>query len=308
MNLCPVQYVSVPAGLSLLLSPSAVCNLPPLSITASLFTGWMNPSALNPLLENASVCVCVSLYVFVSLARRWTSRLTDVRFITCACACVFTWHCNLGARRVCLRRRVSRCLRFLSHPDFFSPSFWRALDFFPFLVVFGRSAAARPWRRLSCHLSSAGSFRSHITASPLAAARCWLVRTTYWQPNKGISQQLSHMMNHVSLPPSPHILSATVICHISLVGYFICSFIKETAECGNGFYPPPHTDWTLAFDSATHVLIFKRLILVWTLSLAQKKTCGKLFLLFQYVFLLLKPVLNLEKGCLNTRLPLLGLG
>lgn len=197
---------------------------------------------------------------------------------------------------------------FLSHPDFFSPSFWRALDFFPFLVVFGRSAAVRPWRRLSCHLSSAGSFRSHITASPLAAARCWLVRTTYWQPNKGISQQLSHMMNHVSLPPSPHILSATVICHISLVGYFICSFIKETAECGNGFYPPPHTDWTLAFDSATRVLIFKRLILVWTLSLAQKKTCGKLFLLFQYVFLLLKPVLNLEKGCLNTRLPLLGLG
>lgn len=37
-------------------------------------------------------------------------------------------------------------------------------------VLVGQWAAARPWRRLCFHLSSAGSVRSHITASLLADA------------------------------------------------------------------------------------------------------------------------------------------
>lgn len=78
------------------------------------------------------------------------------------------------------------------------------------------------WVLAGCKLVLGGV--SVATFSRLAASevtsqlRCWplprrLVRTTSWQQNKGFSQQLSHMKNHVSL--SPELLCCTRTAHIA---------------------------------------------------------------------------------------------
>ncbi len=139
-------------------------------------------------------------------------------------------HCNLGDRCVRLRRHISCSLAFSL--QFFFSTVLRLRALFHSQTHF--------WVYFSIFLTCDGRFLdgglqlvlggvSVATFSQLAASEvtsqlhcwllpCWLVRTTSWQQNKGFSQQLSHMMNHVSLPPelltSAHILClcCTIIC------------------------------------------------------------------------------------------------
>lgn len=181
------------------LSLSAVCNLSPLSIRASDFRGWMNPYALKPLQE--TVCVCLQALCF------------------CVAACHLSWRRPF--------HHMSCHAVTLASAGFVWGVTFLALFTFDHIQTASLLQLRAFWVYL-CFLGGAVSTFFKLAVSEVTSQLHrwllphWLVRTTSWQPHKGFSQQLSHMVNHVSLPPEPLALVTYSFVIVSHLLIFYC--------------------------------------------------------------------------------------